>query len=91
MRYGKINWKFNFIPVKKCYFFVWKVEKKRLIYESISVSDSRTIIIIKVYKINITCRIWYLLVSGAFLEFLLAFCFAIEKLLGVYLKRDLQK
>ena len=53
----KNSWKFNFIPVKKCYFFVWKVEKKRLICESTSVSDSRMIIIIKVYEINIACRI----------------------------------
>ena len=87
----KNNWKFNFIPVKKCYFFVWKVEKKRLIYESTSVSDSRMIIIIKVYEINIACRIWYLLVSGVFLGFLLAFCFAIGKLSGKFLKHDLQK
>ena len=49
------------------------------------------IIIIKVYESNVTCRIWYLLVSRAFLGFLLAFCFALGKLSGIFLKRALQR
>lgn len=49
MNYGENNevegfYFLPFIPFKSYYFFVWKIEKKRFIYDSKSVSNYRRII-----------------------------------------------